>query len=542
VSRNYQLDASEQLRLGAAKHPDRTLLGFPDESISYQDFYELSLRISRGLSSLGIGEGDAIGILALNTIHGMAALYGAMRIGVVPVPINNRFKEHELPYIFEHAELSALVTADRDIDPICFAEMVNRVWPPQSGRHRIQLGDVDVPGFIAREEFLRLGDDVSLAAGPVAADGTDTAILMYTSGTTGHPRGCLLSHACLVIAAYNLVDRMAITEDDILWDVLPFFHLSGVLPLLTMIIAGGSMLSMRHFEPGAALDQLERNRVTVALPAFETIWMRVLTQPDFEQRDLSNIRVIQNVGVENRLRLMQNTLPRAIQVSNYGMTELGGYATMHKLTDSIETRVTSSGPPLGEMELRIVDEDGSALPHGTLGEIVARGDQMFSGYFKDPQATTETVRDGWFHTGDIGRMNELGHLIFVGRRKDMLKVGGENVAAAEIETYLVTHPAIQIAAVVAAEDERYGQVPAVFVQLRAGTNLTEAELMEYCVGKIATYKVPRYVRFVDEWPMSGTKIQKFRLREAIDAELQSKKITSAPKVDAPAHPTSAGGR
>jgi fatty-acyl-CoA synthase len=221
---------------------------------------------------------------------------------------------------------------------------------------------------------------------------------------------------------------------------------------------------------------------------------------------------------------------------------LGGYATMHKLTDSIETRVTSSGPPLGEMELRIVDEDGSALPHGTLGEIVARGDQMFSGYFKDPQATTETVRDGWFHTGDIGRMNELGHLIFVGRRKDMLKVGGENVAAAEIETYLVTHPAIQIAAVVAAEDERYGQVPAVFVQLRAGTNLTEAELMEYCVGKIATYKVPRYVRFVDEWPMSGTKIQKFRLREAIDAELQSKKITSAPKVDAPAHPTSAGGR
>jgi fatty-acyl-CoA synthase len=541
VRRSYLADVSEQLRLGTARHPGRTLLGFPDESISYREFYELSLQLSQSLVSLGVKRGNTVGILALNTIDGMAALYGAVRIGAIPVPINNRLKEHELPYIFDHAELAALITSDRDSDPTHFAEMVNRVWSRHPDRHRIQLGDVNVPGFLPREEFLRLGDGIHLDDAP-PADGTDTAILMYTSGTTGHPRGCLLSHDCLVTAAYNLIERIDLTEQDIMWDPLPFFHLSGVLPLLTVIITGGTMLSMRHFEPRGAMDQLEGMKVTVALPAFETIWMRILTQPDFKQRDLASIRVIQNVGVEARLRLMQELLPQAIQVSNYGMTELGGYATIHRLTDSLDTRMSTGGPPLGEMELRIVDEDDNTVPLGKRGEIVARGDQMFSGYFKDPQATGESMRGGWFHTGDVGTMNELGHVTFVGRQKDMLKVGGENVAAAEIEAYLVTHPAIQIAVVVAAEDERYGQVPAAFVQLRAGADLTEQELIESCIGKIASYKVPRYVRFVGDWPMSGTKIQKFRLREAINEELRGKGIVSAPKLSTAARAASASDR
>jgi fatty-acyl-CoA synthase len=354
---------------------------------------------------------------------------------------------------------------------------------------------------------------------------------MYTSGTTGSPRGCLLSHDCLVTASRNLLNRIALTEDDVVWDVLPFFHLSGVIPTLTAIMAGCTMLSMRHFEGRAALDQLEHERVTAAIPAFETIWMDVLTQPDFATRDLSRMRFVQNVGVDNRLRYMQAQMPHSIQVSNYGMTELGGYATMHALSDDLETRTSTGGIAMDGMELRIIGEDGAPIPFGERGEIVARGNQMFTGYFKDPAATAASFdAEGWFHSGDLGTMTETGQVTFVGRRKDMLKVGGENVAAAEIETYLVTHPAIQIAVVVAAEDERYEQVPAAFVQLRAGASLSEPELIEFCIGKIASYKVPRYVRFVDAWPMSGTKIQKFRLRDAINDELKALGITSAPKV------------
>jgi fatty-acyl-CoA synthase len=230
---------------------------------------------------------------------------------------------------------------------------------------------------------------------------------------------------------------------------------------------------------------------------------------------------------------MQAQLPHAVQVSNYGMTEMGGYATMHRLDDDEDTRASTGGLPLDGMEFRIVDADGRSVPAGELGEIVARGPQMFAGYFKDDAATQDSAdAEGWFHSGDLGRMGADGSVTFATRHKDMLKVGGENVAAAEIETFLVTHPAILIAAVVAAEDERYGQVPAAFVELRDGFDVTEHQVIEFCRGKIATYKVPRYVRFIRDWPMSGTKIQKFRLRSAINDELSAAGIAVAEKITA----------
>ena len=286
------------------------------------------------------------------------------------------------------------------------------------------------------------------------------------------------------------------------------------------------------FEPGEALDLLERERCTVAFPAFETIWLAVLNHPRFAEADLAALRLVINVGVRTTLESMQARVPHAPQVSCTGSTETCAFACIGEPDDPLETRLTTSGRPLRSVEVRTVDpETGLDSGPGVVGELLFRGPSLFVRYHDDPESTALAIDDdGWFHTGDLGTLDAEGRVSFVGRLKDMLKVGGENVAAADVESYLLTHPAAEIVQVVGVPDARYIEVPAAFVQLRQGATATEAELVDFCRGQIATFKVPRYVRFVDEWPMSGTKIQKFRLREQLVAELESAGITEAPRI------------
>jgi fatty-acyl-CoA synthase len=258
----------------------------------------------------------------------------------------------------------------------------------------------------------------------------------------------------------------------------------------------------------------------------------VLALPQFAGADLSRLRLTVNVGSPGSLRRMQAALPGVPQVSAFGGTEYGGFATLGQASESLEERVETSGRPVAGVELRAIDlETGADVPVGEVGEALIRGPQRFACYHGDPEATARAIdADGWYHSGDLIRIDDGGRVAFVGRSKDMLKVGGENVAAVEVETFLLTHPAVAIAQVVAAPDARYVEVPAAFVQLRAGETCSERELIDHCIGRIATFKVPRYVRFVEEWPMSGTKIQKFRLREWIAEELARAGITEAPKI------------
>ena len=236
-----------------------------------------------------------------------------------------------------------------------------------------------------------------------------------------------------------------------------------------------------------------------------------------------------------RLRLFAERTPWLTLISPYGGTEGGGVLALSHLDDPLEHRVGSAGRPFAGMEVRIVDpETGAELPAGERGEITYRGPALFDGYYKDPEQTAAVIdADGYFHTGDQGVVDADGRLSFIGRLKDMLKVGGENVAAAEIEGFLAEHPAIAEVQVVAAPDERYQEVACAYVMLRPGTELSLDEVIEHCRGKIASYKIPRYLRIVEEWPMSGTKIQKFKLREQIAAELAEAGVRSAPKLSAP---------
>jgi fatty-acyl-CoA synthase len=324
---------------------------------------------------------------------------------------------------------------------------------------------------------------------------------------------------------------MEATAQDRFWTPLPLFHVGGWQAFMTMLTCGGCFSHAGTFEATAALDQLERERVTMAFPAFELIWTAILDHPRFPEADLSALRMVQNVGTPERLQSMQERLPNAVQVSCFGSTESGGSICLGSAADSLHSRTHTSGKPLPGVELKVVDEDGNALGPNQPGELLHRAVSQFDSYYRDPEATALAVDpDGWFRTGDLMCWEDDGSIRFIGRLKDQLKVGGENVSAADIEDYLLTHPAVAVACVVGAPDSRYGEVPAAFVRLAAGAQATERELIDYCVGQIAGYKVPRYVRMVDEFPVTPTsKIQKFVLRDRIAEELREAGLTEAPR-------------
>jgi fatty-acyl-CoA synthase len=523
-------------------------LVFPTGRAGYRDCADRTMAAAARLRALGVGPGHKVGILEHASIDMVALMIGAMRLGAIAVPVNARYKAIELRYLVEHADLRVLLV-DEDFIPVV-SEAFPSLTSPRGGpldiaeapELRHVVGPVTAPaGFVSRAEFEAGGRDVpsdEITDLQARTSPDDLALLLYTSGTTAHPKGCMHSHSTMLHEAVSLgVDRLRLTPDDALWSPLPLFHVGGIDTLLSSLVAGCTFCHVGLFEPGLAVEQLARERCTVAFPAFETMWLAVLDQAETASTDLGALRLVVNVGVPERLRSMQERLPNAVQVSAVGCTEAAGFLSIGVVEDSLEDRVSTGGHVVDGMEVKLLDiETGAELGPGNTGELLFSGISRFLGYYRDPEVTAERIdADGWFHSGDIVRQDEDGRITFLSRLKDMLKVGGENVAAAEIEGYLSTHPAVQIVQVVAAPDARYDEVAAAFVELKQGATATQTEPIDYCTGNIATFKVPRYVRFVDEWPMSGTKVQKYELRERIAAELEKRGITEAPKI------SSAGG-
>ncbi len=522
-----------------AERGDRLAVAFPDERLTYAELAHRSTEASRRLIGLGVSAGDHVGILMPNCVDYVVSLVAVAKVGAVAVPINARFKTQELGQIVAHAELSVLLVKPGSTQAADYPALVETMLAEGASgdlrlRHVVSLGPTR-GGMISRSAWEAAGEQVTAAdvdRAQARVRVRDIALLMYTSGTTSRPKGCLLTHEALVRHGHNVArSRFGLTDADRFWNPLPLFHIGGIVPLLGCLSAGAAYFHAGHFDPDVALNTLERERITVAYPAFETIWLGVVNHPGFADADLSALRLIQNIAVPERLAYLQRTLPTAVQVSSFGSTESSSNLTLTSSDDALHDRIETLGRPLPGIEVRIVDhETGGECVPGEVGELLFRGYSLFEGYFKEPELTAQALEGGWFHSGDLACLDDQGRLIYAGRLKDMLKVGGENVSAVEVESYLVTHPAIEIVQVVAAPDDHYAEVPAAFVQLRSGAKLTERELIDFCVGRIATYKIPRYVRFVTEWPMSGTKIQKFALREQIAGELDERGISVAPKI------------
>ena len=532
----------------ADRYGDKDAIVFPEGRYTYRDIASYAQNISKALLALGVRPGDRVGYFLQECIDTIGIIIGAAKVGAITAPINSRFKTTELEQVIVHAGMKVIFTSSPEVGTD-FNGLINETFPQiatSSSKHLdfpeapelealITLDEINRPGTFNLTDIGEMANTISDESVAKSQEGVrvrDTAIIMYTSGTTAMPKGAMLSHESFNRYASSVKQRMLLTEEDIFWAALPMFHIGGVAFVLASLFVGSTFIHTGNYNPNVALQQIRDEKPTVMLPAFETIWVPIVNHPDREEGDFNSVRVVMVVGVPERLRQFQSQTPHAPILNCFGQTEVCAFLSLSELNDEPELRFTKGGFPMPGMEAEIHDPDtGDLLSNGNVGELWYRGPNMFDGYFRDPELTSEVFDDrGFFRTGDICEIDVDGRVTFVSRLKDMLKVGGENVSAAEVEGYLITHPAIALAQVVSAPDERYVEVPAAYIELKPDAEATEEEIIAFCKGKIATYRIPRYVRFVDQWPMSGTKIKKIVLREMIASELKSKGITQAEKI------------
>lgn len=532
------------LLLNAAdRYPDKLALVLPERKLTYGQLAARALVRARSLQALGVKPRDHVGIL-MHTCAEFAELFFAIAFcGGVIVPINARYKAGELAYVIENGDLVTVITTDAVAEQVNFVERLNVALPDLAGnrneralkisgaprlRNLVLLGKTKARGFITQTEFeaaAKSAPEANVHTTRLRVRVRDVGLMLYTSGTTANPKGCLITHEAQVRNSIALGrHRYRLTAEDKFWSPLPMFHIASVLPMLAIFDLGGTYLTMGHFDAGVALRMLEEYEVTATYPSFVTIIQGLIYHPDFPKADLTRIRLMNsNFAVQPPTvgPPIMKAMPNALQVGSFGMTEAAGTVCTGSPDEPLQLRITRLGKPLPGLEVRIVDpETNQDVATGLRGEVLVRGYSLLEGYYRDPEKTAQALdREGWYHTGDIGSLDEHGTIMFHGRFKDMLKVGGENVAAAEIEALLGRHPAVKLAQVVGIPDAKYVEVPAAFVELKPGERATEEELIRYCRKEISSFKVPRTVRFVTEWPMSTSKIQKFRLRTALVAEL-----------------------
>jgi len=529
------------LLMAADDHPDRMAVILPDQRSSYAEIRDAAFHKALSLQALGVGPGDHVGLLLPTGMDFVETMFATALLGAVTVPINARYMPPELAYVVENADLKVLLTTDKIAEAVNFVERINVAFPDlaQAYAHRLDLqgaprlrriilfGSSAAEGMLTEDQFNDLAAQGSLER--IHLDRLQiklgsTALILYTSGTTANPKGCMISHEAIVRNSVALADRYELTGEDSFWSPLPMFHIAAVLPLAAIFAKGGTYLTTGYFQAGEALRMMEEDRVTATYPCFWTIMSDLVDHPDFEKTDLSRVKLMNaNFAVQPPEigEKMKKALPNAVFVGTFGMTETAGTVSTSRLDATEEQRFTRLGTPLSGMEVKAIDpETGEEVATGEKGEAWIRGYSTFTEYYKSPEKTAEALDDeGWFHSGDLISIDADGQLMLHGRLRDMLKVGGENVAAVEIETFLQQHDAVKLAQVVAIPDRRLTEVPAAFVELESGKQALEEELIAFCKGKIAGFKIPRYVRFVEEWPISSTKIQKFRLQDHLTEEL-----------------------
>jgi fatty-acyl-CoA synthase len=485
-------------------------------------------RVARGLIALGVRPGEKVALWMLNRPEWIEAAFAVLRIGAVLVPVNTRLRTDDVAYVVDQSDTTTLILAERS-GPIDYLGMVRALVPagapPGTGRlpglqRIVVLGDAPRPATVAWRELLERAATVgetALAARAAAVDPGGLAFLVYTSGTTGFPKGVMHDHR-LIRNVTDRAFRLAITEQDAIMMYLPLFHLFGFSEgMLTSMVTGARQVLTESFDAAESLALIAAERATV-LHGFDTHFKALCEAHERLPRDVSSVRtgilaagMSSSAPVARRARKLFGPL-----VSGYGMSEFGVGVSIGALDSTEDQSCEASGYPAPGYEIRVVDPaTGRDQPAGTPGEILVRGYTLMRGYYDKPEATAAAIdAEGWMHTGDMGVFRPDGHLRFMGRYKDMLKIGGENVDPMEVEAYLMSHPAIDLAAVVGYPDARLSEVAVAFVRARPGHALTEADVLAHCRGRIAGFKIPRHVFFVDDFPMTGSgKVRKVTLRE-----------------------------
>ena len=519
------------------RDPDREFVVYPDRGLrfTYAEFNARVDRLAKGLLAIGIHKGNHVGIWACNVPDWLTFMFATAKIGAVLVTVNTAYKSHELAYVIKQSDMKALAIIDafRDVD---YLQTVYGLVPELRQQPRGYLRCEEFPrlknllfigqekhrGFFNTAELLRLGDsfpdDVMLwAQASITCD--HVVNMQYTSGTTGFPKGVMLTHRNILNNGYYIGERQRLTPDDRVCLPVPLFHCFGcVLGVLATLTHGGTLVMLEQFDPVRALAAVAKEKCT-ALYGVPTMFIAELNHPMFGMFDLSSLRTGIMAGspcpIETMRRVVDEMHCREITIA-YGLTEASPVITQTSTDDTLERRVSTVGRVQPEIEVKIIDpETGETLGPDQAGELCCRGYNIMKGYYNMPDATAAAIdEDGWLHSGDMATCDESGYYRIVGRIKDMIIRGGENIYPREIEEFLYTMPGVENVQVVGVPDERFGEVVGAFIKCKPDATIGEDDVRDFARERIARYKVPQYVFFVDSFPMTASeKIQKFKLRE-----------------------------
>jgi fatty-acyl-CoA synthase len=526
---SYASGISEQPLLGdtIGDNLDRTAAVFGDRDAmvevstgrrwTYREFVAEVDALALGLLDAGLTKGDRVGIWAPNRSEWTLVQYATAKLGVILVNINPAYRTHELEYVLNQAGVRLLVaaTAFKTSD---YAGMITEVRPRCAGLERVVL--LDSPDWTALATGSSGGDRTRLARAQANLSPDDPINIQYTSGTTGFPKGATLSHHNILNNGYFVGETCGYTEEDRICIPVPFYHCFGmVMGNLAATSHGAAMvIPAPGFDPELTLAAVAKERCT-SLYGVPTMFIAELGVPDFESYDLASLRTGIMAGSPCPVEVMKQVIARMgmteVQIA-YGMTETSPVSTQTRADDSVERRVSTVGRTLPHLESKIVDPDtGLTVPRGTAGELCTRGYSVMLGYWGEPEKTTEAIDAGrWMHTGDLGVMDEEGYINITGRIKDMVIRGGENIYPREIEEFLYTHPDVLDAQVIGVPDVKYGEELCAWIRMRPGAEpLTADTVREFATGKLARYKIPRYVQIVEEFPMTVTgKVRKVEMR------------------------------
>ena len=514
------MNTTDFLNIASAICPERDCMVFEGKRQTYTQTNGRVNRLANALAGLGVAKGDRIAVLQVNCNQYVETYFAAAKLGAITVPLNFRARQDELGYMLENAEAKVLMTGDRYLD-------ISRTMLPQlpSVNHGITL-DSKQPDMLYYEDMLNSSSPDEVFT---EIDDDDVTILVYTAGTTGRPKGVPLRHSGFAAYVLDNVDppNPDIDEKNLL--TVPLYHVAGLQAMLAAVYGGRTLVLMRQFVTREWLETVQREQVTRAM-LVPTMLKRVIDHPDFAKHDLSSLRVITYGAAPMPLEVIKKAIelfPGVNFINAFGQTETASTITTlgpedHIIEGTEEEkdkklkRLTSSiGRPMPDVEMKIIDEEGNDLPIVEIGEIVARGPRLMSGYWKDADKTAKTMtKDGWLRTGDMGYMDEDGYVFLAGRGDDMIIRGGENISPEEVENALYAHPAVEEVAVIGVADPEWGQEPKAIVALKKGQTATAEELMEFCRERLASFKRPRSVVFVDTLPRTSTgKILKRTLRE-----------------------------
>jgi fatty-acyl-CoA synthase len=526
-----------------ARFPSRDALisVFEHRRYSYREFGEETKRVARALMACGVQRGDRVGVWSTNCVEWVLLQFATARVGAILVTINPAYRVYELEFALRQSECNLLIAGEgfKDQD---YAQMLRELMPELSDhatsmasekfphlRGIAYLGGAAQPGMIAWRDLIGRADDVAapaLAARQASLEFDDVINVQYTSGTTGFPKGAMLTHHNILNNGFWIGERMRLTERDRLCIPVPFYHCFGmVLGNLACVTHGAAMvLPAPHFSPIHTLEAVAQERCT-GLHGVPTMFIAELDHPRFREFDLSSLRTGIMAGapcpVEVMRRVMSEMHCAEITIA-CGMTETSPVCNMTGIDDPLELRCGTVGQVMPHQEQKVVDpQTGRILPRGEAGELCYRGYQVMRGYYKNPEATRQMIdAAGWLHSGDVAILDENGYARITGRLKDMICRGGEKIFPREVEEFLFTHPKIAEAYVIGIPDPYYGEQVMAWIKPKSGAQLTAEEVQAFCDGQIMDYKIPRLFKFVEDFPKTVTgKVQKYRMREISTAEL-----------------------